>query len=170
MGFCLCSEALSLNNGLSIPPQVKEDESDQEDLPKELGYLKLVLFLTKVEMIDPNDWNGQHHAALFEYCVFILNDLHTKVSSKGLEKHEPKAERVKLLLFIQILHSYGKFGHAGTSRRSEAIREKVAYEEKNGYENYLPNGHGLLKAKCCKVLLDQKDAILEADFEGLEAS
>ena len=109
LASCLGSNALSLDRGLPIPPQVKEDECDQEDLPEELGYFKLVLFLTKVEMVDPDHWNRQHKAALFKYSILVLNDLHTKVSSEGLKEHKTEAECVQLFLFIQILHSYGKF-------------------------------------------------------------
>ena len=115
LAFLLRIKALCLDCCLTIPPKVKEDERDQEDLPEQLRYFKDILFLTKVEMIDPNDRNWQHHAALKEYCVFVLNDLHTKVSSEGLEEHNTKAERVQLWLFIQILHSNGKLRHAGTS-------------------------------------------------------
>ena len=109
LALCLGSNALSLDRGLPIPPQVKEDEGDQEDLPEELGYFKLVFFLTIVEMVDPDHWNWQHQAALFKYGILVLNDLHTKVGSKGLKEHKSEAERVQLFLFIQILHSYGKF-------------------------------------------------------------
>ena len=169
LAFCLGSNALSLDRGLSIPPQVKEDECDQEDLPEELLYFKLVPFLTKVEMVDPDYWNRQHHTALFEYSILVLDDLHTKVGSEGLKEHKSEAERVQLFLFIQILHSNGKFRHAGASHRSKAVWEKVAEEEENGYENYLPDSHGLLQTKRCQVLFNQKDAILEAELEGLEA-
>ena len=91
LAFLLESKALSFDCCLTIPPHIKEDEGDQEHLPEQLRYFKDILFLSKVKMIDPNDRNGQHHATLKEYCVFVLNDLHTKVSSEGLEEHNTKA-------------------------------------------------------------------------------